>query len=378
VSGATLELPPGRGELSVRFTALDLRAPDQLRFRYRLVGFDRQWVEAGERRIAFYTNLSPGRYRFEAQSRTHTSLWGEPGALFDLRLKPRFFQTWWFRSLGILVLAGLVFTAHRARVAHLERRKVELKRLVAARTRDLQEINATLERRVEDGVEALRESDRMAAYGHLVAGVAHEVRHPIFALRMASHVLAQKLEGTGYGKDELEILERETDLMNGLVDDLLELGRPRELHLVPCPPERLIDEALASVAPHPDARLELGKDISPHLPQVLADRPAVIQVLLNLLHNACRHARGATRVVVGACLDDRTERVRLSVTDDGEGIPEAQQAMVFEPFYSTGDSTGLGLAITRRIVNEHGGRLRVRSGPAGGTVFSFDLEPVDE
>ena len=215
----------------------------------------------------------------------------------------------------------------------------------------------------------------MAAYGHLVAGVAHEVRHPIFALRAAAHLLSQKLAGSDQTKEELEILRRETERMNRLVDDLLELGRPRELSLEPCCVETLVQEALASLEGHPDANLRFVQSTDSNLPLVNVDRPALIQVLVNLIHNACRHAVGASRVTIGATIDPSGDGVVITVADDGCGISLEDQAQVFEPFVSGTGGTGLGLAIASRLVSKHGGRLTVESIPGEHTTFTI-LLPV--
>jgi signal transduction histidine kinase/streptogramin lyase len=376
--GADLVLPPGnRGELAIRYTAISLTDASQLQFRYRLQGPDHAWVEAGERRVAYYTNLPPRRHRFQVQTRIAGSSWGEPGATLSLRVEPRFHETWWFLGLVVIALVSLALAAHRGRVATLRRRQRRLQKLVAERTQELEEVNATLEQRIEEGVAALRESDRMAAYGHLVAGVAHEVRHPIFALRAAAHLLSQKLADSDETRDELDILGRETERMSRLVDDLLELGRPRELELQPWLPQELIDEALASLAHHPETNLRFVRAVDKALPPVMADRPAMVQVLVNLLHNACLHAVGATQVIVGAALNTAGDRVCLTVADDGHGISLTDRAKIFEPFFSGTGGTGLGLAIASQLVREHGGRLTVDSEPGQGAVFTMTLVPAE-
>lgn len=378
--GRELGLPPGRGSFSVRFTALTLTAPERVEFRHRLEGRDRDWVEDGAQRVAHYADLRARSYRFRVQARLPGGSWSEPGGVVAFRIGPRFYQTRWFLALLLLAVAGMVVTAHRTRVAVLERRQRHLEGVVTERTRELEtargeleHANATLELRVERAVEALRESDRMAAYGHLVAGVAHEVRHPILAIRTVAHLLARKLEGREETCEELDILERETERMSQLVDDLLELGRPRELELRAWPPVVLVEEAVASFRAESDTELAVETVCPGSLPPVQADRPAIVQVLLNLLHNARRHALGARRVVVGASLDGDAGRVRLTVADDGQGIPRRDQPRVFEPFFSTTGSTGLGLAIAHRLVREHGGRLSVSSSPGEGAVFTLEL-----
>ncbi len=368
---ASVEVPPARGGVSVRYTSLALGAAERTRFRYRLDGADTDWVEAGDRRVAEFGQLPSGRYRFRVQAQVPGSPWSEPGASASFRLTPLFSETWWFRGLVALGLAGVVFAGHLTRTAALRRRQRWLESEVEARTQELAEVNATLERRVEEGIAALRESDRMAAFGHLVAGVAHEVRHPIFALRTAAHLLKQKLAGTGQTSEELGILDRETDRMNRLVDDLLELGRPRPLERTATAPAELIEETLASFGSVETPGVAIEKEIEDALPRISVDRAAMVQVLLNLLHNACRHAQGLSKLVVSARGGDGV--VRLSVADDGAGIPLKDQAQIFEPFFSTSGSTGLGLAIAQRLVREHGGRISVSSTPGAGTTFTIEL-----
>ncbi len=128
-SMGTAEAPPGAGDIELQYTALSFQAPEKIRFRYRLEGFDHDWVDAGERRMAFYTNVPPGSYRFRVVARNSDGVWNETGAELSLRLLPRFFETRWFYAacaLGVLLCAGGI---HLARVRRLEARE----RLLSAR-----------------------------------------------------------------------------------------------------------------------------------------------------------------------------------------------------------------------------------------------------
>ncbi|MGV8038902.1 MAG: triple tyrosine motif-containing protein [Thermoanaerobaculaceae bacterium] len=103
-------------------------------FRYRLAGFDRDWVEAGARRVAYYTNLPSGTYTFEVTAANEDGVWSPEPATVAITLTPPFWSTWWFRSGGAVILAGLVLGLYRLRVRHLERERRTLERLVAERT----------------------------------------------------------------------------------------------------------------------------------------------------------------------------------------------------------------------------------------------------
>jgi PAS domain S-box-containing protein len=136
---AIVELPPGRGNLEIRYTALSLSAPEKVRFKYRLEGYDEDWVDAGSRRVAYYTNIGPGRYRFRVIAANDDGVWNEGGAALELRLAPRFYQTVWFAGLCALAVGALGLVLVRLRVRHLVRRTAELEAKVAERTSEIVE-----------------------------------------------------------------------------------------------------------------------------------------------------------------------------------------------------------------------------------------------
>jgi diguanylate cyclase (GGDEF)-like protein len=113
---APVVVGPGNHRLEIIFTAPSFVAPGELRFRYRLDGFDREWAEVGTRRAAFYTNLPPGRYTFRVQARNEDGVWSRSTATVQLRLRPYFWQTRWFLALAVLVAAAAVYGVHRLRV----------------------------------------------------------------------------------------------------------------------------------------------------------------------------------------------------------------------------------------------------------------------
>ncbi|MDP1568475.1 MAG: two-component regulator propeller domain-containing protein [Vicinamibacterales bacterium] len=155
-SDGTLRLPTTAQSLEVHFTALSLVAPDAVRFRYRLEGFETEWVQAQNRRTAYYSRLPPGQYRFRVIAANNDGVWNDEGATLDFAVAPRVHETWWFRGGVVLVflLAGPVF--YRVRVRHLTRQKAALERLVAERTTELEAANARLAQLArEDGLTGL-------------------------------------------------------------------------------------------------------------------------------------------------------------------------------------------------------------------------------
>jgi diguanylate cyclase (GGDEF)-like protein len=148
-----LRLPPATKTLEVHYTALSLLEPDAVRFRYRLEGFEEDWVEAHGRRVAYYSKLPPGSYRFQVIASNADGIWNEDGATLGVTVAPRFHETIWFRSfVGLLfVLSGPLF--HRFRIRRLTHQKSELERLVAERTAEVEAANALLAQLArEDGL----------------------------------------------------------------------------------------------------------------------------------------------------------------------------------------------------------------------------------
>ncbi len=134
-------LPPGRRALEVDYTALSLVDPERTRFRYRLVGYDDAWVEAGGRRSTLYTNLTPGSYRFQVIASNNDGVWNEAGAAVELYLRPAFYETWPFYAVCVLVIGLLARGILRFRVRRLERHNAELRQM----QRRLQAKNAEVE-----------------------------------------------------------------------------------------------------------------------------------------------------------------------------------------------------------------------------------------
>lgn len=135
VPGATL--PAGSRDLEFHYTGIDLESPEKVRFRYRLDGYDAGWIDAGTRRVAFYTNVPAGRHTFRVQARSGDGIWNEAGASMAFAIAPHVHETWWFAGLVALALVGAVAGAMRLRVAQLTRRARALEVRVAERTAEV-------------------------------------------------------------------------------------------------------------------------------------------------------------------------------------------------------------------------------------------------
>lgn len=145
-SGSDLQLAPGKKSIEIHYTALSLRIPVRVRFKYRLEGYENEWVDAGARRVAYYTNLPPGQYTFRVIAANDDGVWNLQGASVSFVLKPRFYQTDWFYLVCLLLLILIVFAGNRITTRLIRARADQLARLVEEQTAELRKSQMELEK----------------------------------------------------------------------------------------------------------------------------------------------------------------------------------------------------------------------------------------
>ena len=144
-AGGDIEIPPGKHRVEISYIGLSLSDPEKIRYRYRLEGFDPDWVEAGREAKAVYTNIHPGKYQFRVLSAREGGAWSEPGASLTIEQQARFYETAVFRAIALATTLMLMFVAYRVRVAQLRVRQQTLQRMVDERTADLEREKKKLE-----------------------------------------------------------------------------------------------------------------------------------------------------------------------------------------------------------------------------------------
>ncbi len=229
-----------------------------------------------------------------------------------------------------------------------------------------------------------RSRDHVLDFEALAAGLAHEIKNPLAGLQGSAELLAR--EATGTAREYATVIAREARRVDGLVRELLDLARPAALQLAPVNLHGVLQDVLLLARGLPGAeRITFTQHFDPSLPPVHGDREKLTQVLLNLVRNAVDAVAQVTSPsvtfetgVASVRLRDASGRTRplarVAVIDNGSGIPEAMLHRLFTPFAtSKAHGTGLGLAVSRRIVEAHGGRIEVKSRAAGGAEASLFL-----
>ncbi len=221
--------------------------------------------------------------------------------------------------------------------------------------------------------EDLSRSRRLAALGELAAGVAHEIRNPLSAIRGLVLYLAKKFSPGSSEAEYAGVVVSEVDRMGRVIGGLLDFARPKAPEFAPVNLADVVRHALTLIEDEARAAgIVVERRIDPDLPPALVDRDQVTQVLLNLLVNALEAMPDGGRLEVG--LQREEDRAVIRVSDTGPGISPEARARLFDPFHTTKKKgSGLGLAIAQRIVENHGGIIRVDSEAGRGTSFLVSL-----
>lgn len=260
--------------------------------------------------------------------------------------------------------------------------------LVEGEARNLVHIRDTTE---PDRLQAeLLQAQKMEALGQLVAGAAHELNNPLQAIIGFSRLVSSDPALPAELREDAALLVVEATRTRRIVENLLDFARQRPPERYPTRLGLLVQSVLDLQSYHFSGQIDVEVDIPEDLPLVPLDRAMMQQVVLNLTQNAIQAIRsaqaagGTIRIVASSAVTDSgAEVVRLTVADNGPGVPEDHRDHLFLPFFTTkppGKGTGLGLSVSFGIVAGHGGRLWFEPAWAGGSVFTIELplEPSSE
>jgi two-component system, NtrC family, nitrogen regulation sensor histidine kinase GlnL len=241
--------------------------------------------------------------------------------------------------------------------------------------------NLTHHRELE---EDLKRADRLAMVGTLAAGLAHEIRNPLGGIKGAAQLLRRSLDKNSSLIEYTNIMNREVDRVNLLIEQLLDLSRPAKLEIVPLNIHQVLEHVLSlELKTHPGPTL-VKKLFDPSLPPVRGDRNRLTQVFLNLVKNGYQAMNGSGTLTITTRLDtdrhvrghgaERSRFIWVEIADQGVGIKDEDLPHIFSPFFTTKNSgTGLGLAVCYWIIKEHGGIIRVESIEGKGSTFKVSL-----
>jgi signal transduction histidine kinase len=326
-----LTVPPGHDRIAIHYAGLSFRAPQKLRFRYKLEGFDRDWIEAGARRTAFYTNLPAGSYRFIAYASNGDGVWSELPGAFSFTIRPHFYRTIWFYGVVLLLLGLFAYAIYRSRVRSVE---AQYQAVLAERNRIAREIHDTL------------------AQGYVGISVQLEVASRL--LQSSKEAAAQQLEKTKeYVRSSLA--DARSSIWNLRS---AESGAASETL-----PARLAAAVNSRQQPNgsaPTLRFNVHGSFRPVDNRDRRVEDELLRIAQEAVSNALRHAAAGAITVV---LSYDTSWLKLRITDDGKG---------FDP--PTVGAGHYGLQGMHERAAAIGARLEIDSKSGAGTTVELTYQ----
>jgi ligand-binding sensor domain-containing protein/signal transduction histidine kinase len=410
-----ISLPPGTNNLEINYVGISFIGSDQVKYKYRLDGYEANWIDPGRRTAAFYTHLGPGDYTFHIIAANADGVWDTTGAAVSFAIRPHFYESRWFYAFALL---GFLFggpSVYYLRVRQLKHREAELARQVDLRTKELRGALDNL----KETQNQLVLSEKMASLGQLTAGIAHEIKNPLnFITNFAvlSGDLAKDLrEELAAERDRVD--PKRAEEIGGLLNDLEQnvqkinehgkradsIVRGMLLHSRGKAGERQETDLNALLAEYTNLayhgmraqdtsfNIKIETDLDPSIGKMNIVPQDLSRAFLNIVNNACyaandrkKSATNGFSPVVRVSARNLGSSVEIRVRDNGSGIPQTILDKIFNPFFTTkpaGAGTGLGLSLSFDIITqEHKGEIHVdtKEGEFTEFIISIPRLPLQE
>lgn len=343
---------------SFKFSALNFRHTELNNYSYKLEGFDQHWNDIGHARTATYTNLNPGKYTFRVIASNNSNVWNKEGVSIDIDILPP-----WWRTYTAFFIYMLFFAFAMYEIIYI------ISRLKNARNEQL--LNSRL-----------RHLDKLK--DTFLANTSHELRTPLNGIiGLTEAVLSSSENQLPPGSiNKLRIVVSSGKRLANLINDILDFSKLKnhaiKLNYSSLDLYRLVDTTLSISEPLVGNKdLTLLNKVPRGIGPVLADEQRLNQIMLNLIGNAIKFTSEG-RIEVSAMEQDG--KVFISITDTGSGIEQSEFSRIFEPFEQTKEEkkifnqgTGLGLAVTKQLIELHRGEINVQSTVGCGSTFTFSI-----
>jgi signal transduction histidine kinase/CheY-like chemotaxis protein/ligand-binding sensor domain-containing protein len=420
----SIRLNHDENTFSFECTALNYTQPEKNQYRYKLEGFDTDWIDAGTERKKEYTNLSPGKYTFKVLASNNDGIWNLKGTEIKIVITPPFWNTWWFKTSIVIFLLGSFFLVITSRVNSIRKQKELLEEKVRKQTaevmqqkeeleaqaenretlneqlqaqtdflltmnKELEEQKAEIILKREEAEKARHDAEKATqAKSVFLATMSHEIRTPMNGVLGMAALLAETTL-TSEQEEYTDTIRNSGEALLTVINDILDFSKIEsgklELENEGFDLRQCLEEVLdLFAAKSAEKRLDLVYQIDFNIPaQITGDSHRLRQILINLVGNAIKFTQSG-EVFIGIDLlkweQDQLELV-FHVRDTGIGIPKDKLQQLFKPFSQVDSSTtrkyggtGLGLVISQRLIELMGGSITADSEAGVGTTFSFIIK----
>ena len=410
-----ITLAHDQNNITLDFIALHYSNSLKNRYAYKLENYDNDWRDVGNLHEAFYANLPPGNYTFRVKAANDKGVWNEHGATLKITVLPP-----WWKTVWAYVLYGLLFITMTFAVDRYFRHRLLQKERERSRAKELEQAKEIEKAyyKLEEAHETLKatqtqliQSEKMASLGELTAGIAHEIQNPLNFVNNFSEIntelieelKTEKLKVNGERNPQLE-----DDLLNNIkaneqkinhhgkradaiVKGMLQHSRSSSGHKEATDINKLADEYLSLSyhglrAKNKSFNATLKTDFDESVGSINIIPQDIGRVLLNLYNNAfyAVNEKKQQNIIgyeptVSVSTKKVGDKVRVSVSDNGNGIPQKVIDKIFQPFFTTkptGQGTGLGLSLSYDIIKAHGGEVKVETKEGEGSEFIIQLPIV--
>jgi signal transduction histidine kinase/ligand-binding sensor domain-containing protein/CheY-like chemotaxis protein len=389
--------------LVFQFACLTLANDIDVRFRYRLSDQESSWLETSRGEVLF-PELASGSHAIEVTSSLRGGPWNPNTTRLDFYIEPRWWESWWVRSLILLLVFGAVAGTWLWRIKVHVRRQQELEAIVGERTSGLIQANENIRQQMEERERAVREKEqleeqllqsrKMEALGRLAGGVAHDFNNLLTVINGYSEMALENVRADEPVHAQLSEIKKAGERAADLTRQLLAFSRRQVLQTRVLDLNEIVREMGTMLQRLLTENIELVMKLSPFPAPIKADHGQMHQVLLNLVVNArdamprggvltieTDHVHLEEDAIPGMGNVAAGDYVCLMITDTGAGMSEETKAHLFEPFFTTkpkGQGTGLGLSMVFGIVSQSEGRIHVVSRPGKGSSFRLYFPRSEE
>lgn len=298
--------------------------------------------------------------------------------LFALVMVGPFFAV----SLAFILIQGLtrpvrslLDATRRLKAGDLDYRITRLKDEFAELAASFNEMAASLKVQMQE----MQRTEQLKACGEMAAGLAHEIRNPLAGMKVSIEVLLVELELEEKDRDVLAKIIEQIRNIELLIKNLLNYARPVAAQMAKVAVNAILENTVYFIEKHPSfssgsSRKRIIKELDAGLPETVADPQQLQQVFLNLFLNAADATPEGGAITIRTAYDTIKNAIIIELKDTGKGIPPELRERIFQPFFTTKrKGTGLGLAVSKRLVEENGGTITVMDNDAGGAIFRIML-----